>query len=153
MGVSLSYRTIEPVSARVKAAILADVKRINGQRRWWCEGLIFYEERKRTRHLTGDTKLFFPAGYTDGDADAGLTEVDSDDDLFMGFRDAAFILRQLMRWSEERGVSWSLDMAGAEVGTVGGGKVEPAGLFDCDKPERKADEQKAARLQKKYASR
>ncbi len=72
MGVSLSYRTAAPVATKVKAAILADAERINVERNWWCEGIIFFEERKGAKRLTGDTKLFFAAGiYSDEDAEGG----------------------------------------------------------------------------------
>jgi hypothetical protein len=153
VGVSLSYTTTAAVTAKVRAAIFADTARVNGERRWWCEGITFFKDPKRSKHLTGDTKLFYPGCYSDPEEEAGLTEVDADDDTFMGFRDAAFIVRLLMCWSNDHGVNWVLEMAGGEVGTVVSGQVQPAGLFECDKPENKANLRRAARIDKKYATR
>ncbi|HEY7424723.1 MAG TPA: hypothetical protein VH682_10885 [Gemmataceae bacterium] len=127
MGVSLSYRTTAPVSAKIKAAILADVERINAERSWWCEGIIFFEERKGAKHLTGDTKLFFAGFYSDEEAEDGLQEVDADDDQFMGFRDAAFILRQLMRWLGTHGIG-RINLGAKRAGKRSVGK--PPAPFD-----------------------
>jgi hypothetical protein len=154
MGVSLTYTTTAPVGAAVRKAVEADAKRLNGGRAWWCEGFAFFKHRKRPAHLTGDTKLFFAGVFSDDDdEDGGLVEVHDDDDQFMGFRDAAFVVRQLCHWSAEHGIDWALEMAGADVGTVTGGAVAPAGLFGSDKPETKTAAAKATRLDKKYAAR
>lgn len=153
MGVSISYTTTAAVSAKARNAILADAERVNKEREWWCESIIFFTDKKRSKLLVGDTKLFFPGMYSDPDAEDGLMEVDADDDNFMAFRDAAFILQQLMRWSKLHRVDWTLEMAGGDLGKITKGKLEPAGLFESDKAETKADERKAAKLHKKYASR
>jgi hypothetical protein len=145
MGVSLSYRTTEPVAASAKKAILADAERLNRERAWWCESIIFFEaagrKKKGPTPLTGDTKLF------------RADETDDDDDEFMGYRDAAFIAQQLVRWSFEYGVNWTLEMVGTEVGTITNGEVQPPGLFQWDRPENAVDRRRAARIDRKYASR
>jgi hypothetical protein len=153
MGVSLSYITTAAVPAKARTAILEDAEGVNLGREWWCESINFFTDKKRPKHLIGDTKLFFAGMYSDPDAEDGLMEVDTDDDNFMAFRDAAFILQQLMRWSKAHGVDWTLEMAGGDLGKITKGKLKPAGLFGCDKAETKADEKKAAKLHKKYASR
>ena len=154
MGMSLSYQTTAPVTAKVKAAILADAERINADRRWWCESFVFFDPRGRKKKgpapLTGDTKLFYSSGYTH---DGGFVEVDGDDDDFMGFRDAAFIVRQLVEWSREHGIGWSLEMAGAELGTAAAGATQPPDLLGWDTPESRADTRRATALDAKYASR
>ncbi|MGL6072994.1 MAG: hypothetical protein ACRC8S_02410 [Fimbriiglobus sp.] len=155
MGVSLLYQTSAPVTAKVKAAILSEAERINSDRRWWCEGFIFFDPRGRKKKgpapLTGDTKLFYSfGGYTH---DGEFVEVDGDVDDFMGFRDAAFIVRQLVHWSREYGVAWSLEMAGAELGTVAAGATQPPGLLGWDTPESRAEKRRATTLDSRYASR
>ncbi len=140
MGVSLTYQTTKPVSAVVKRAVLSDAASLNREREWWGESFIFFEVPRKGKGptpLTGDTKLFRPA------ADEG-------DDTFMASRDAAFILQQLVRWSREHGLNWTLEMAGAEIGTITGGAVQPAGLFQWDQPETAADRRRAARLRRRY---
>ncbi len=155
MGISLFYMTTSPASAAVRTVILDDAKRINHDRRWWCESMIFFglgrdKENSGDHVLFGDTK-FFLGGYSHGDGQ--FIEVDSDDEHFMAFRDAAFILHQLARWSTEHGVGWTLNMGDAEVGMIVGGKVQPPGLFGSDRVETEADERRAVELDAKYASR
>jgi hypothetical protein len=152
MSVSLTYTSTKPVSAATRKAVEKEAARVNGERSWWCEGLIFFTDRKRPKYLTGDTKLFYAfGGYSDDEG--GFTEVDADDDNFMGFRDAKFIVGLLCQWSKTFGVEWVLEMADAELGTIAKGVLTPPGLFECDKPDKKANEQRAKRLDKKYASR
>jgi hypothetical protein len=45
------------------------------------------------------------------DEDVG-TEAAFDDDQFMGFHDARFILLTVAEWSRAHGVSWEVEMAG-----------------------------------------
>ncbi|MBN9118326.1 MAG: hypothetical protein J0I06_04050 [Planctomycetes bacterium] len=141
MGVALFYQTTKPVVAAVKRAILADAARLNGERGWWCESIIFFEvdRKKGPTPITGDTKLF-------------RSDAHEDDDDFMAHRDAAFIVQQLVRWSREHGVDWTLEMAGTEVGTITNGQVQPPGLFQWDQPESAAARRRAARVTRKYAS-
>jgi hypothetical protein len=156
MGVSLFYKTAGPVSATVRGAILAEAGRINRDRRWWSESIIFFDLPGQTTGatglapLTGDTKLFYSGVYSD--ASGGYVEVDFDDDQFMAIRDAAFIVRQLVRWSREYGIDWSLVMAGAELGIIVAGEVLPPGLFGWDRPDTDEDERRAAEIDAKYAS-
>lgn len=144
MGVSLTYQTTKPVSAAVKRAVLDDAARLNRERVWWGESFIFFEvpqkgkgKAKGLTPLTGDTKLF-------------RSDADEEDDTFMAFRDAAFILQHLVRWSQEHGIDWTLEMVGAEVGAITAGAVEPAGLFGWDEPETPAAQRRAARIHRKY---
>ena len=78
------------------------------------------------------------------------SDVDEDEDDFMAYRDAAFIIQHLVRWSRAYGIDWTLEMVGAEIGTVIAGEVLPAGLFEWDREETAADRRRAARLHYKY---
>jgi uncharacterized protein YjbI with pentapeptide repeats len=118
MAVSLSYRTTDSVPVEVRKAILAAARQLNRQRPWWGEGLVFFTDPKWRGYLTGDTKLFRSRG---GD----------EDDQFMAFHDARFILLTLARWSREHGLSWVVEMEGEEVGRIAGGTITPAGLFEA----------------------
>jgi hypothetical protein len=153
MGVSLSYQTTKPVSAAVKKAILADAARLNVERSWWCENFIFFEAAKRKKKgptpLTGDTKLYLP-GYT---WQRGYVEVEFEDDQFMAERDTAFIIQQLVKWSRKHSINWTVSMAGVELGAITNGEVQPEGLFQWDHEETPAERRRAARIDRKYASR
>ena len=164
MGVSLSYVTTEPVAADVRKTIEADAKRLNKQRPWWCENLMFYKDKKRAKHLTGDTKLFIVGigddiddddDDIDDDDEGADGEAASDNDQFMGFHDARFILLTLAQWSRAHGVSWVVEMAGEEVARVSGGRIEPPGLFEADAPveQLRADDERARAILAKYPER
>ena|GEM_PF-7049295 len=156
MGVSLTYITTEPVTAPVRKAIEADAKRLNKQRPWWCENFIFFKHREQPKHLAGDTKLFI-VGMGDDldeeDSDGG--EAAFEDDQFMGFHDARFILLTLAEWSRVHGVFWVVEMAGTEVARVAGGRIEPPGLFQADAtPEQlRADDERARAIIAKHPQR
>ena len=134
MGVSLSYSTTEPVRPEVRKAIEADARRLNTERDWWSENLIFYRDRARPKHLTGDTKVYLGLGddLFDEDGEGEETsEADFEDDQFMGLYEARFIVLTLARWSKEHGVSWVVEMAGEEMCRVAGGAVQPPHVFGC----------------------
>lgn len=158
MSVSLSYVTTEPVSPAVRKAIEADAKRLNTERSWWCENIIFYKHPKKSKHLTGDTKLFnigLDELFEDDDEVPEEDSGDLDDDQFMGFYDARFILFTLAEWSRVHGVSWDVEMAGAAVATIHAGKIEPPSLFQADASAKqlKADDKKAQSILAKYPNR
>lgn len=153
---SLSYHTTEPVSAEVRKAIEADAKRLNMERPWWCENLIFYKDKKRAKHLTGDTKLFIVGMGDDIEDDEGSDgEAAFDDDQFMGFQDARFILLTLAVWSRAHGVSWEVEMAGEPMARVGGGRIDPPHLFEADATaeQLQADDERARAIIAKYPQR
>ncbi len=155
MSLSLTYTTTEPVAADVRKAIEADAKRLNKGRPWWCENIVFFKSREQPKHVVGDTKLFRGLGddvLDDEDEDAAA-EVEFDDDQFMAFQDARFILLTLARWSEKHGVSWVVEMSGVEVAWVADGRIEPPGLFESDaSTERlRADDDRAVAVHAKYA--
>ena len=157
MGVSLSYHTTEPVPAEARKAIEADARRLNTDRPWWCENLIFYKDKKRAKHLTGDTKLFIVGMGDDiDDEEEGADgEAAFDDDQFMGFHDARFILLTLAEWSRAHGVSWVVEMAGEESARVAGGRIDPPGLFEADATAEllRADDERARATVAKYPQR
>ena len=155
MGVSLSYHTTEPVTASARKAIESDAGRLNKERPWWCENLIFYQDRKRAKHLTGDTKLFIIGMGDDDEAEAADGEAAFDDDQFMGFHDARFILLTLAEWSRAHGVSWAVEMVGEPLAQVSGGRIEPPELFQADAPavQLRADDERARAILAKYPQR
>jgi hypothetical protein len=156
MGQSLSYVTTEPVGAHVRKAIEADAKRLNKGRAWWCENLLFFKHRQQPKHLAGDTKLFRTLGddVLDDEDDDAAAEVEFDDDQFMAFHDARFILLTLADWSKQYVVSWVVTMAGEEVARIADGRIEPFGLFESDAtPERLiADDERARAIHVKHAN-
>lgn len=156
MGQSITYSTLEPVTAPVRKAIEAEAKRLNLERDWWCENIIFFKHRDKPKHLVGDTKLFIVGIEDDFDNEEEEQSEDAfDDDLFMAFYDARFILLTLAKWSQEFGVSWEVSMAGETVGSVVGGKIKPQGLFESDVSAKqlKADDKKAKAILAKYPDR
>ena len=157
MGISLTYITTEPVAAPVRKAIEADAKRLNTQRAWWCENIIFFKHRERPKHLTGDTKLFITDFGDDAEDEDGAAAGDAafDDDQFMGFHDARFILLMLAEWSQAHGVSWEVEMAGEPVARVSGGRIEPPGLFESDvsAEQLREDDERARAIHAKYPQR
>ncbi len=155
MGTSITYTTLEPVTAPVRKAIEADAKRLNTERDWWCENIIFFKDSKQPKHLTGDTKLFL-IGFEEVLEDDDDEDNDAlDDDLFMAFYDARFILLTLANWSKEFGVSWNVFMGGEIIGEVVGGTIDPKGLFESDISAKKlkADDKKAKAIIAKYPDR
>jgi hypothetical protein len=157
--VSLSYSTTEPVRPEVRKAIEADARRLNEEREWWSENLIFYRERDRPKHLIGDTKVYLGLGddlpdeYGEEEDETG--EQDFEDDQFMGLYEARFVVLTLARWSKEHGVSWLVEMAGAEMCRVSDGKIEPPHIFGCDDTpnEVRKEDQQAAEIRARHRRR
>jgi len=91
-------------------AIREDVERI--ERDWWRGGLGFdaaADEGPST--LSGRTPLFHKSGIPD------------DEDLFMAFADAAFILGRLADWAKKHKIKWHVRMNDEDWGAV-----DPSGL-------------------------
>jgi len=106
--------------------------------------------------LTGDTKLFIvEMGDDTDDEDEFDGESAFDDDQFMGFHDARFVLLTLAEWSRVHGVSWVVEMAGEEVARVAGGWIEPPGLFESNASaeQLRADDDRARATVAKYPQR
>lgn len=172
MGVSLGYVSSSPVDDQTKAAIRADADTANDSHTWWCEGITFYDNDHKPDYLTGDSKLFL-LGYSTDDGE--MVEVDPADDCFMAARDARRIVERLCEWSNQYGVDWELDVEGGPVGQVIKGKPssefegflsslpliamadsdDPDALLAMDEPDSSDsnDDQRAAAIDKKYASR
>ncbi len=155
---SLSYLTAEKVNKSIKDAILAETSAV--RRDWWCESIIFFDDRKAEGKLSGDTKLML-LGY--GTAKGKYVEVDPEDDAFMASRDASYIVEQLAKWSKVHGISWLVEETDMGLGgTIADGRVDAgveqvlhafATMFD-DQPASgiKAD-RRAESILKKYADR
>jgi hypothetical protein len=107
MGVSLTYETESAVSASARQEIIAAAKELVLSREWWCEPFIFFEHPNEPERLIGDSKLFIPA-----------EEVSFEDDSFMAWRDAQFIIGKLAEWARGYSLAWRLSMEGHEMGGV-----------------------------------
>jgi hypothetical protein len=138
MSLSLTYITREPVADEVRKLIMTDTRRLRQERLWWCESIAFFPHRKYPGHLVGATKLFLLEDVEEG-------VVTLDDDLFMAFYDARFILWTLAGWSERHGISWNLILSGEDAGQIVGGQIKPASLFEADASPKKlqVDEERA----------
>ncbi len=107
MSVSLHYATKKPVGVELKQRIHAEARAI--ERDWVAESILFYDRVDAAGPLTGDTKLFTP-----DPADAPRAG-----------EDARVIVDRLCAWSEEHGLTWSLNMAGADIGEIADGRADP----------------------------
>jgi hypothetical protein len=101
----LQYESTGRVKASFIRSILKDVGEI--QRDWWRGALgidAWGQEGPAT--LSGRTPLFHQSGIPD------------DDDLFMAFADAAFILERLALWSKRHKIKWHLRMHDEDWGAI-----------------------------------
>ena len=100
-------------SASAARSILGEAGSI--VRAWWGGVLGFDEsEEGRPSTLSGRTALFHPSGIPD------------EDDLFMAFTDAAFILDRLADWAKRHTIKWRLRMHDEDWGAVDpGGLTQP----------------------------
>ena len=123
MGVTLGYRTTEPVAEEVRAKILDEAYELVPPRGWWwAESLSFLDpDEEEDRTLAGVSKISWP-GYTI--AAGEFVEIDDADDELMAYLDTRFIVEQLCRWSREHGLTWVVDCVGEELGTVQGGECD-----------------------------
>lgn len=145
------------MSQDVRDAILAECEKARQGHDWWCESIRFATFRpKDDGRLMGWIKLSL-GGYTARDGSYITIDEEDADDL-MARRDVTVILRWLCFWSVRFGVSWSLELAGVDMGLVENGKVTEKVVhefrdqtgWDIRAP---IDEARARELSKKYASR
>lgn len=121
---------------------------------WW-RGVLGFDasEEDRPATLAGRTKLFHASGIPD------------EDDLFMAFTDAAFILGKLAVWAREHKIKWHLRMNDDDWGAVDpGGLTKPlfgqmekwarrAGVFSSGKDAWFVPEDRRAALLARHAGR
>jgi hypothetical protein len=90
--------------------MLRDIEGI--EREWWRGALgLDASDGQRPSTLAGRTALFHKSGIPD------------DEDLFMAFADAAFILGQLAGWAKRHKIKWHVRMNDEDWGAV-----DPSGL-------------------------
>ena len=101
----LRYASTGKVGA---SAIRRIQEEIGGLRRPWWRGAIGLdvEETGQPAVLSGGTALFHAQGIPD------------EDDLFMAFADAAFILDRLADWAKRFRIKWHLRMNGDDWGAI-----------------------------------
>jgi len=101
----LRYESTGRVRAASIRSILKDVGEL--QRDWWRGALGFdASDEEGPAILSGRTGLFTKSGIPD------------DDDLFMAFADAAFILERLAGWSKKHTIKWHLRMHDDDWGAI-----------------------------------
>lgn len=101
----LQYASTHKVGASAARKIQAEVPEI--RRSWWRGAIGFdVDEIDQPVLLSGSTPLFHPRGIPD------------EDDLFMAFADAAFILERLAAWSKRFGIKWHLRMNDDDWGSI-----------------------------------
>jgi hypothetical protein len=105
MGVSLTYATAQPVSHEAREFVRRAADEINHARDWWGEGILFIDAPSQPSCLVGDSKLFRVIS-------------DWDDDTFLAWRDAQFIVANLTKWASSFGLTWNLSVEGEKIGTV-----------------------------------
>ncbi len=101
----LSYETAARVKASHARLIVEEAAAI--ERSWWRGALgLDAGSPDGPASLAGATPLFHPKGIPD------------EDDLFMAFADAAFILERLEDWARRFTIKWSLRMNDEDWGAV-----------------------------------
>ena len=106
----IRYESAGRVGVSAVRAILEEVGAL--ERRWWRGGMGFdVEGTERPQVLRGRTPLFRPGGVPD------------EDDLFMAFGDALFIVQHLADWAGRFKVKWRIWMNDEDWGAV-----DPGGL-------------------------
>lgn len=98
---------MESVSPDVKAKILAENDAI--ERDWIVESILFYDNSGVESPMTGDTKLFTP-----DPADCGAAG-----------EDIQFIVSKLSEWSTRFELTWTLEIAGVDLGQINAGAPDP----------------------------
>lgn len=107
----LQYESAAKVGVSTVRSILEETGTID--RRWWRGGLgLDPSEEGRPAILRGKTALFHPPG-----------SIPDEDDLFMAFADAAFIVERLAAWSKKHKIKWKLRMHDEDWGAI-----DPTGL-------------------------
>jgi hypothetical protein len=105
MGVSVDYATTQPIAPDVRARVMQAADDINRRREWWTEGICFLDNPERPGVLSGSSKLFRGG-------------VEWDDDSFLAWRDAQFIIGHLAHWASKFGLVWCFSYDGGELGRV-----------------------------------
>lgn len=107
----LRYESAAKVGVGAVRAILAEIGAID--RVWWRGALgLDPSEDERPAILSGKTALFHPAG-----------KIPDEDDVFMAFADAAFIVQRLGDWAKRYTIKWKLSMRDEDWGAV-----DPSGM-------------------------
>jgi len=109
----IRYESAGRVSASAVRAIQEEAAAV--ERRWWRGALgLDAEGEGRPAVLRGRTPLFHAQGVPD------------EDDLFLAFADALFILHRLADWAKRFGVKWRVWMNDEDWGAVDpGGPTRP----------------------------
>lgn len=101
----IHYASTHKVKASTCRKIQEEVGAI--RREWWRGALGFdVDEADRPVVLSGSTPLFHKTGVPD------------EDDLFMAFGDASFILSRLEAWSKRFKIKWHVRMNDADWGSI-----------------------------------
>jgi len=111
LGVSLCYATTQPVTNEVREFLERAANEVKRGRDWWAEPIHFFDDWDRPDCVVGNSKLFRP-GF------------DCDDDSFLAWRDAQFIIAALAKWASNFGLTWRLSFdayqaENPEIGTIG----------------------------------
>lgn len=96
MGVTLHYKTVQPVPEGVRQQILEEIKRLEEERNWWTEPIHFSEAASQQHLLDGFSKVP-PNNYET--LDGKEVTIQSNDWAFMAYWDFRFIISNLCRWS------------------------------------------------------
>ena len=148
----LEYASTRKVSASAARKIQVDIGAI---RRIWWRGAIGLEGggSDAPSILSGSTPLFHAQGIPD------------EDDLFLAFSDAAFIVGRLADWSKRFTIKWHLAMNGDDWGAIDASGLSPQLLGQMEKWARRAGvapagkgswaipEERRAALLRKYETR
>lgn len=106
----LQYESAGKVGLSALRSILSETGSI--QRTWWRGALgLDPSEEGRPAILSGRTALFHAHGIPD------------EDDVFMAFADAAFIIERLAGWAKRHKIKWRIRMNDEDWGAV-----DPSGL-------------------------
>jgi hypothetical protein len=149
MGVTIEYATTRPAAPDVTALVLQAADETNRGREWWTEGILFFDDPEQPGVLSGSSKLFRGGGV-----------VEVDDDSFLAWRDAQFIISRLAHWGSNFGLVWRLSYDGGELGRVDAAGADHAvtaalSMLLASTPYATSDpldhETTAAALLKKYA--
>lgn len=121
----LEYASTRKVSASAARKIQEDIGAI---RRTWWRGAIGLEAEgaEAPALLSGSTPLFHGPGIPD------------EDDLFLAFADAAFIVERLADWSKRFTIKWRLTMNGDDWGAIDASGFSPMLLGQMEKWARRA---------------
>ncbi len=122
----LRYASTRKVGASALRKIQEEIGSI--QRTWW-RGAIGLEadEAGPPSILSGSTPLFHAPGA-----------IPDEEDLFLAFADAAFIVGRLADWSRRFTIKWHLTMNGDDWGAIDASGLSPALLGQMEKWARRA---------------